>query len=148
MKQISQMDKKIYSQGNSRFQIEPFSKMVEKPWGYEIILTRPELKMTGKILFIKTGGKLSLQYHEEKEESLCLFSGKAVIWLENSQGKIEKVPMELQKGYLILPNQKHRIEAEEDSFIFEASTPEKGTTHRIEDDYQRGMETEEGRENR
>ena len=53
--------------------------------------------------------------------------------------------MELQKGYTVLPFQKHRIEAIEDSFFLEASSPETGTTVRLEDDYKRPDETEEVR---
>jgi len=132
----------------NQFLEEPFSQKVAKPWGYEIIFTPSNLARTGKILFLRAGRRFSLQYHEEKEESLCLFSGKAVIWLENSQGEIEKKPMEKRKGYLILPGQKHRVEAEEDCYIFEVSSPEKGTTHRVEDDYRRRDETERDRADR
>ena len=130
------------------FKVEPFSQKVDKPWGYEIIFTPSGLERAGKVLFIREGKRLSLQYHEQKEESLCLYSGKAVIWLENDQGEIEKKEMVPGQGYLILSGQKHRIEAEENSIVFEVSSPEKGVTHRVEDDYQRRSETEEDRENR
>lgn len=126
----------------------PFFQKVEKPWGFEIIFTPPSLKRAGKILFVKSGGRLSFQYHDQKEESLCLFSGKALLWLENEQGEVEKLEMEIQKGYLIKPMKKHRIEAKEDCFVFEVSSPEKGTTFRIEDDYQREKETEKDRKER
>ena len=53
--------------------------------------------------------------------------------------------MELQKGYTITPPQKHRIEAIEDSSIFEVSSPESGTTFRLEDDSARPDETEDVR---
>ena len=52
---------------------------VEKPWGFEIILTPENLGRVGKILFVKKGERLSLQYHDQKEETLCLFSGKALL---------------------------------------------------------------------
>ena len=127
------------------FSTTPHQVKVEKPWGYEIIYTPDELLRAGKILFVKKGKKLSFQYHDEKEETLCLFSGKALIWLENSRGEIEKIEMELQKGYTVTPPQKHRIEALEDSFVLEVSSPETGTTVRLEDDYKRSDETEEVR---
>ncbi len=127
------------------FSTEAYQKKVIKPWGYEIIFTPDGLNRTGKILHINAGKKLSFQYHDEKEETMCLVSGKAIIWLENSKGEIEKIPMELNKGYSNVPPQKHRIEAVEDSDVFEVSTPETGTTVRIDDDYARSAETEEVR---
>jgi len=116
------------------------SKKIPKPWGYEIIFTPSNLERVGKILYVKKGHRLSLQYHDKKEETLCLVSGKAKIWLENSQGKILHLPMKLKVGYTVLSGQKHRIEAIEDSYIVEVSSPEIGQTFRIEDDYERGTE--------
>ena len=113
---------------------------INKPWGHEIIFTPKGNPRTGKILFLKKGHKFSLQYHEQKEETLCLFKGKAKIWLENNQGEIEKINMKPKQGYHISINQKHRVEALEDCYLFEVSSPEKGTTVRIEDDYNRGNE--------
>lgn len=135
---------------SENFVTAPFAERIEKPWGYEIHYTPKHLARTGKILFIKVGKKPSFQYHDGKEETICLFSGKALIWLENSQGEIERIPMELQKGYTVLPMQKHRLEALEDSFLLEASSAETGTTVRLEDDYKRSDETEKvrGQKNR
>ena len=120
--------------------ILPYSRKKDKPWGYEIIFTPKNLERVGKILFIKKGCRLSLQYHNQKEETLCLFQGKAKIWLEDKKGQIKTLYMKPQMGYTILKGQKHRLEALEDSFIFEVSSPEKGTTYRLEDDYQREKE--------
>ena len=122
------------------FTTKPYSKKIPKPWGYEIIFTPSNLKRVGKILYVKKGHRLSLQYHNKKEETLCLISGKAKIWLENSQGKILHLPMKPKIGYTILSGQKHRIEAIEDSYITEVSSLETGQTFRIEDDYGRGTE--------
>lgn len=125
-----------------KFVLEPFFEKIEKPWGYEIILTPKNAERVGKILHINAGKRLSFQYHEAKEEVLALFSGQAVIWLEDNKGKMQKIPMELKKGYLVVPSQKHRVEALEDCEIFEISSPEKGTTFRLSDDYTRPDETE------
>ena len=122
------------------FRIKPYGKRVEKPWGYEIIFTRPKAKRIGKILFVKAGRRLSLQYHDQKKETLCLFSGQAIIWLEDKKGKINKITMKKQKGYFINRFQKHRVEAISDSYIFEVSGLETGTTFRLEDDYHRKNE--------
>jgi mannose-6-phosphate isomerase-like protein (cupin superfamily) len=120
--------------------ITPYSQKINKPWGYEIVFTPKNLERVGKILFIKKGCRLSLQYHDQKEETLCLFQGKAKIWLEDKKGQIKPLYMKPQMGYTILKGQKHRLEALEDSFVFEVSSPEKGTTYRLEDDYQRRSE--------
>lgn len=125
---------------NNKYKTEPYSEKIDKPWGYEIKFTPPGFKHTGKILFIQSGKRFSFQYHDQKEEVLFLFSGEARIWLENKHGKIEKKPMEPKKGYLIKKIQQHRVEAINDCYIFEVSGIEKGTTFRIEDDFQRDNE--------
>ncbi len=48
--------------------------------------------------------------------------------------------MKLKHGYHINIAQKHRVEAIEDCYIFEVSSPEKGATIRVEDDYERSDE--------
>lgn len=118
------------------------AERIDKPWGYEVIFTPPKLERTGKLIFVRGGCKLSLQYHDEKEETFCLVSGEAVIWIENSRGEIERKPMEHHGGYTITPGQKHRIEAITDAMIFEVSCPETGTTVRVSDDYERPHETD------
>lgn len=130
---------------DKNFNLTPFKKRRDKPYGHEIILTPNDLGRTGKIIFLRKGTKNSLQYHDQKEETICLYSGKALLWVENNQGTIEKVPMELQSGYVIKPFQKHRYEAVENSVIFEVSESERGTTFRLEDDYKRENETDENR---
>ena len=41
---------------------------VDKPWGYELRFIRTD-RYAGKLLFIKEGSQLSLQYHEQKDEA-------------------------------------------------------------------------------
>lgn len=120
-----------------------FSKKVIKPWGYEIIFTEKDSPYTAKLLHIKSGCRLSLQYHDQKKETLVLFKGQAKIVLGN-----QILPMEPKKGYYIKPFLKHRVWAVTDCDIFEASTPEIGNTFRLEDDYQRQTETEADRKKR
>lgn len=127
------------------FSLTPHHKKIEKPWGFEVIFTPEHADRLGKILFVKAGSRLSLQYHDAKEETLCLLSGKAVIWLESEEGEIMKMPMDLQRGYDISLMQKHRIEAVEDCYVIESSGQERGNTFRLEDDYSRGTETEDVR---
>jgi len=123
----------------------PFSKRVEKPWGYELIFTSEDLPYTGKIMHIKAGTRQSLQVHDKKQETYFLASGKAGVIIENTQGELETIEFEQGKGYTTKVGQKHRIFALEDSDVWEVSTPETGTTYRIEDDYARGNEDEKVR---
>jgi len=115
-----------------------YAVKIIKPWGYEIIFTPPDSLVTGKILHLKQGARFSYQYHEKKQETLCLLNGQAKIILND-----EETEMESQKGYFIKPMVKHRCQAVTDCDILETSTKEEGTTVRLEDDYQRPDETEE-----
>ena len=49
-----------------RFAFEP--RRVEKPWGWELIWAHADAYV-GKILFVRAGESLSLQFHREKDES-------------------------------------------------------------------------------
>lgn len=129
------------------FSLVPYQKRVEKPWGYEIIYTKEGAPSNGKILHVLAGKRLSLQYHDQKIETLCLIKGEAIITLSNNKGEIVELPMELLRGYFIQPGQIHRITAITDIDFIEAATPEKGNTYRLEDDTKRPItETEEMRQ--
>lgn len=123
--------------------MKPFSLKILKPWGWELIFTPPESPVTGKILHLQKGKRFSYQYHDKKTETLCLLKGEAKILLNGRWQKMKPL-----KGYFITPMTKHRCWAITDCDILEASTPEKGKTVRLEDDYQRGTETEEARKKR
>lgn len=126
----------------TKFTLEPYYKRVEKPWGFEILFTQTNLPFIGKIAFTKAGHRWSFQYHDEKEENLCLIIGEAEIWIEDRDGKTKKIRIESLRGYHIKPFQKHRFCAITDCWTVESSTPEIGETVRLEDDYKRGTETE------
>lgn len=113
---------------------------VDKPWGFEVVTTTPDLPYTGKILSINANSKLSLQYHDQKTETLALFSGQAILTLNN-----QDINMQPLVGYTVKPQEIHRITAIKPSIIIEVSTPETGTTFRVNDDYSRGDETSEVR---
>jgi len=132
----------------SKFSTKPNLLKVSKPWGFELILSQEGSKITSKILHIDSGKRFSLQYHDEKEEVLTLLSGEALVYLEDPSGNIQKIPMELQKGYWIIPFQTHRVEAQSACEILESSTTETGNTVRLEDDFKRGTETEKSRTSR
>lgn len=120
-----------------------YAQKVEKPWGYEIIFTPPDSPVTGKILHIRKGARFSYQYHDKKQETLCLLRGKAKITIEEKEFEMEPL-----KGYFIRPMVKHRCKGITACDILEASTKEEGNTVRLEDDYNRGIETEESRKQR
>ena len=126
----------------SKFTNTPFVKRIDKPWGYEIIFTEGNLPYTGKILHINAGKRLSLQVHDKKQETQFLFSGRCNLIADNQQGELITLEMEVNKGYTILVGQRHRLAAITDCDVFETSTPEFGTTYRLEDDYKRSDETE------
>jgi mannose-6-phosphate isomerase len=125
----------------------PFQQRVTKPWGWEVIYTPPDLARTGKILFVQAGKRLSLQYHDEKEETICLLQGEAFLWLDDEAGVLRRIAMEPHKGYTVRIGKKHRLEAATDALLIEVSDPERGNTFRIEDDYARATETETDRMN-
>lgn len=132
----------------SKFSINPFQEKIEKPWGYEMIYTPKNAPAVGKIIHVNAGKRLSLQYHDEKIETLCLTEGKALITLGDPNGGTAEVAMEINKGYFMQPGQIHRVTAVSDITFIESSTPETGNTIRLEDDNHRPTETEEMRKNR
>src|SRR3989344_1752902 len=117
----------------------PFSKRVEKPWGYEIIFTSPDLPYTGKVMHLNAGTRQSLQIHDKKQETYFLGSGRGGVIIENSKGEMETIEFEKNKGYTTNVGQKHRIYSITDCDIWEVSMPETGTTYRLEDDYNRHL---------
>ncbi len=117
----------------------------EKPWGYELHWVPADRPYIGKILHINKNARLSLQVHDQKQESWLLIAGEAkVIWEDNTGNLIETI-LEKGKGYTTAVGQKHRLIGISDCDIVEVSTPEVGTTWRLEDDYARPHETEEQR---
>lgn len=124
--------------GNS---ISPRAQRIDKPWGWEILWAETPA-YCAKILHIDAGKRISLQYHDQKLESQCLISGRCLLVIEDDSGALREIEMQRGEGYTIHPFQRHRLIAVTDCEIVEASTPETGTTYRIEDDYARPDETE------
>ena len=108
---------------------------IEKPWGHEILFAVTE-KYIGKILFIKKGHRLSLQYHKQKDETFYCLKGRASLIIKN--GNMTNIlPLVSDCGYHIEPMTIHRLEATEDTTLVEVSTPEAADVVRVEDDYGR-----------
>jgi mannose-6-phosphate isomerase len=108
---------------------------IEKPWGYEVIFAHTH-QYVGKILHIEKGHKLSLQYHKEKDETVYLHSGKIILEI-HTNNSINSIKMLPGMNFHITPNTIHRMIAEEDSEVLEASTSQLDDVVRIEDDYGR-----------
>jgi mannose-6-phosphate isomerase len=125
----------------ARAALDAFQRRVEKPWGWESIWAENEA-YTGKLIHVQAGKRLSLQYHDDKLETQCLLSGRAILVLEDSSGELHEIEMRVGQGYNVCPYQTHRLIALEDCDVVEVSTPERGTTVRIEDDFRRLDETE------
>ncbi len=111
-------------------------KIVSKPWGHEVIFAATK-DYVGKILVIKAGHRLSLQFHKVKEETIYLQSGDLSFQIENDSGVIEEHKMKAGESFHILPNRKHRMIAITDCEIFEVSTPHLEDVVRLEDNYGR-----------
>lgn len=121
----------------------PYARRIEKPWGWELHWTPDDLPYMGKIIHIKKGCRWSLQAHEKKQESWLLLSGQAKVVWENEQNELTETHLKSGHGYTCALGQRHRMVAVTDCDILEVSTPEIGTTWRLEDDYSRPDETEE-----
>jgi mannose-6-phosphate isomerase len=109
---------------------------VEKPWGYEIWWAHTE-RYAGKILHVKAGAKLSLQYHERKDETSYLLHGRLALTkgpTEDSMSACEVTPGESWRNR---PGELHTIEALEDSDVLEVSTPDLDDVVRVRDQYGR-----------
>src|SRR3712207_2680748 len=112
------------------FSTDPGAQRIAKPWGYEILLTPEGAPYAAKLIHVEAGKRLSLQIHDKKVETQTLIAGKGFLVLESADGELENVPLEPGVGYHIAIGQRHRLCADptQDVTVFEASTPEIGTT--------------------
>ena len=109
---------------------------VDKPWGYELRWAITD-RYAGKILHVRKGEALSLQYHERKDEYQYLLKGAIDMELGRGDGKLTTRRMTAGDTLHIAPGTRHRLTAVEDSDIFEVSTPEIEDVVRLEDRYGR-----------
>lgn len=111
-------------------------RRVEKPWGYELIWAETE-EYVGKILHVKAGHALSLQYHETKDETIYLLSGRMTFQAGPSADELTDYEMEAGQRFHVTTGTVHRMIAETDVDILEASTPHLEDVVRLEDRYGR-----------
>jgi mannose-6-phosphate isomerase len=115
---------------------EKLPRKTEKPWGYELLFALTP-KYAGKLIFVKKGHRLSLQYHLKKEETMYIQQGKVLMEVEYPGCKQENVTLEPGQTIHFPPMTRHRLIAIEDVTLFEVSTPELDDVVRLADDYGR-----------
>ena len=94
----------------------------QKSWGRELLVAHTE-HYTGKLMLMRAGSRGPLQYHEQKIETMYLYSGDAQITAMNEQGQYYTIAMEAGESYHVPPGAVHQVEAVTDCVFFEASTP-------------------------
>ena len=110
---------------------------VEKPWGWELWWAHTE-RYVGKTLFIKAGEQLSLQYHEQKDETIFIQEGEMLFIVDTQDGQgLREVLMKPGDAFHVRPGTIHRMRAITDVLVLEASTPEVEDVVRLEDSYGR-----------
>lgn len=122
-------------EGLDRWAFEP--RHVEKPWGWELIWAHTDAYV-GKILFVRAGHSLSLQFHKEKDESWYVESGRAELELGDvGKAILNKEVIVAGATFHFRPGTVHRVTALEDTTILEVSTPHLEDVVRLEDKYGR-----------
>ena len=111
-------------------------RRVEKPWGYELIWADTS-EYVGKLLHIQAGEALSLQYHEQKDETIHLLSGKMRFFAGPSEADLEDIDLETGESFHVAAGTVHRMVAITDCKVLEASTPHLDDVVRLEDRYGR-----------
>lgn len=109
--------------------------IVQKPWGHEQIWAKTD-KYVGKMLVINPGQRLSLQYHEKKEETIYVLEGMLQVWSTEDDNLYNLYGT--GSTFHVVPNQVHRFGAGDETVkLIEVSTPELDDVVRLKDDYSR-----------
>ena len=123
--------------------LDPFARWavpvrrVDKPWGYELIWALTDV-YCGKVLFVKAGASLSLQFHNVKDESWYVQSGRAQLELgQVGQSVLDEEVIGPGAAFHYEPGTVHRVTALEDTTILEVSTPHLDDVVRLDDLYGR-----------
>ena len=117
------------------------ARIVEKPWGCEEIFAETDAYV-GKILFIRAGEALSLQYHEVKEETLRVLEGTVEVVLGTDPANLKTHRLDVGAVFHVAPRELHRMVATTDCRLLEVSTNHLDDVVRLEDRYGRGGTSE------
>jgi mannose-6-phosphate isomerase len=122
-------------EGLDAWAFEP--RKVEKPWGYELIWAETA-HYVGKVLFVKAGESLSLQFHRVKDESWLVQEGRAKLELGSAgDAMLKEEVIAAGATFHFRPGTVHRVTALEDTTIVEVSTAHLDDVVRLEDRYGR-----------
>ena len=110
-------------------------RTVHKPWGHETIWAHTD-RYVGKILHIKAGHALSVQYHERKDETVYLLAGEIRYSVDEGSG-LRDVGLKAGESFHVTPGTIHSMEAITDCDVLEASTPDLDDVVRLTDRYGR-----------
>ena len=114
----------------------PFNvRVVEKPWGHETIWAHTE-HYVGKVLHIKAGHALSVQYHNQKDETIHLLRGEMIYRVQEGDALRDR-PLKAGESFRNTPGTVHQMEAVTDCDVLEASTPHLDDVVRLSDRYGR-----------
>jgi mannose-6-phosphate isomerase len=112
-------------------------RRVDKPWGHEEIFALVDGKFCGKAIHVTQGHALSLQYHERKEETISVQSGRLRVEVGRDEAALEEFELEPGESIHLRPGVRHRVTALVDTVMLEASTTELDDVVRLEDRYGR-----------
>jgi mannose-6-phosphate isomerase len=115
---------------------EASQRRVEKPWGNELIWVLTE-RYCGKVITIETGRRLSLQYHDRKDEAILVLAGRLRLHIEDDDGAMTTRDMGPGESAHVPVGRRHRFESLERVELVEVSTPELDDVIRVEDDFGR-----------
>ena len=112
-------------------------RKVEKPWGHELIWAQT-VQYVGKVLFVKAGESLSLQFHRVKDESWLVHEGRARLELGSAgDALLSEEVVGAGATFRFRAGTVHRVTALEDTTILEVSTPQLDDVVRLYDRYGR-----------
>jgi mannose-6-phosphate isomerase-like protein (cupin superfamily) len=111
-------------------------RRVDKPWGHELWFAHTD-RYAGKLLYVNAGERLSVQYHEAKDETSYLLSGRVLVSSGPSAEALVETELGAGEAWRNEPGAVHTVAALEDSVIVEVSTPELDDVVRLADAYGR-----------
>ena len=111
-------------------------KKTDKPWGYEVLWAQTN-DYVAKLMQIRAGHRMSLQYHNKKEETLYVMAGFLIVW--ESENDDEYITLSPGEVYHVKPGCIHRFGADktQDVTLMEVSTNYLEDVVRLKDDYKR-----------
>ncbi|MDQ4124789.1 MAG: cupin [Actinomycetota bacterium] len=109
---------------------------IDKPWGHEIWWAWTD-DYVGKILHVNAGHRLSVQYHERKDETSYVLRGRLTLLKGTSADDLVETEVAEGSQWRNRPGEVHTIEALEDADVLEVSTPHLDDVVRLSDSYGR-----------